>query len=107
MARIDDIGTFHDSPPCDVVGWRLGEARTADATLDQDAVGTAPLDFKGATEVGHVENYLARIETERTESQPTELTVSKTRRAAPGPVGDDLGSERCRQPRPLRLHIAG
>lgn len=107
MARIDDIGTFHDSPSCDVVEWRLGAARSAEATLDQDADGTAPQDFKGTIEVGHVENHLARIETERTEGQPTELTVSETRRAAPGPVCDDLGSERCRQPGPLRLHIAG
>lgn len=107
MARIDDIGTFHDSPPTGVVEWRLGETRTAEATLDQDAAGTTPQDFKGATEVGHEENHLAWIETKRMEGQPTELTVSKTRRAAPGLVCDDLGSERCRQPGPLRLHIAG
>lgn len=106
MARIDDIGTFHDSRPSDVVEWRFGEAWTAEATLDQDAAGTAPKDFKEAIEVGHVENYLARIETERTEGQPTELTVSKIRRQST-PVRDDLGSERCRQPGPLRLHIAG
>ena len=106
MARMDDIGTFHDSPPCDVVEWRFGETRTAEATLDQDADGTAPQGFKGATEVGHVENYLARIEAKRAEGQPTELTVSKVRRQST-PGRDDLGSQRCRQPGPLRLHIAG